>query len=147
MTDITLAQANRIIEAALKKGHELNLPKLTVAVVDRGGSLVALQREDGATFLRPDISLAKAWGAVALGVQSRDISKRYESGTREEGFINALNAMTNGKTIPLPGGVLAYDSEDDLCGAVGISGAVSEDDEACALAVIEAAGLKPRPAG
>ncbi len=144
MTDITLDQANRLIAAALKKGRELNLPKLTVAVVDRGGSLVAMQREDGATFLRPQISLAKAWGAVGLGVHSRDISKRYESGTREEGFINALNAMTNGKLIPLPGGVLIYNSAGVVCGAVGISGAASEDDETCALSGIEAAGLSAR---
>jgi uncharacterized protein GlcG (DUF336 family) len=147
MTDITLNQANLIIEAAIKKGHELNLPKLTVAVVDRGGYLIALQRDDGATFLRPNISLAKAWGAIGLGVNSRDISKRYESGVRETGFINALNAMTGGSVIPLPGGVLIYDTDGELCGAVGVSGAVSEDDEVCALAGVAAAGLQAGTAG
>ncbi len=144
MPDITLKQANTIIEAALNKGREMNLPKLTVAVVDRGGNLIALQRDDGATFLRPNISLAKAWGAVGLGVNSRDISKRYESGVRETGFINALNSMTGGNVIPLPGGVLVYNTGGALCGAVGVSGAVSEDDEACALAGVEAAGLEAR---
>lgn len=147
MTDITLKQANLIVEATIKKGHELNLPKLTVAVVDRGGYLIALQRDDGATFMRPNISLAKAWGAVGLGVNSRDISKRYESGVREAGFINALNAMTGGGVIPLPGGVLVYNADGELCGAVGVSGAVSEDDEACALAGVEAAGLQARATG
>ncbi len=142
MPDITLKQANLIIEATLRKGHELKLPKLTVAVVDRGGYLIALQRDDGATFMRPNISLAKAWGAIGLGVNSRDISKRYESGVREEGFINALNAMTGGGVIPLPGGVLIYNTNGDVCGAVGVSGAVSEDDEVCAIAGVEAADLQ-----
>ncbi len=144
MPDITLKQANLIIEATLKKGRELKLPPLTVAVVDRGGYLIALQRDDGATFMRPNISLAKAWGAIGLGVNSRDISKRYESGVREAGFINALNAMTGGGVIPLPGGVLIYNSNAELCGSVGVSGAVSEDDEACALAGVEAADLEAR---
>jgi len=142
MTDITLAQANLIIEAVLKKGRELKLPKLTVAVVDRGGHLIALQRDDGATFLRPDISLAKAWGALALGVNTRDVSKRYESGTREEGFINGLNALTSGRIVPLPGGVIIKNPKGEPCGAVGVSGAVSEDDESCAVAGITAAGLQ-----
>jgi uncharacterized protein GlcG (DUF336 family) len=146
MPDITLKQANLIIDATLNKGRELKLPKLTVAVVDRGGHLIALQRDDGATFMRPNISLAKAWGAIGLGVNSRDISKRYESGVREAGFINALNAMTGGGVIPLPGGVLIYETDGELCGAVGVSGAVSEDDEACALAGVEAAGLQARVA-
>jgi uncharacterized protein GlcG (DUF336 family) len=140
MPDITLKQANLIIDATLNKGRELKLPKLTV------GHLIALQRDDGATFMRPNISLAKAWGAIGLGVNSRDISKRYESGVREAGFINALNAMTGGGVIPLPGGVLIYETDGELCGAVGVSGAVSEDDEACALAGVEAAGLQARVA-
>jgi len=142
MANVTLSQANRIIAAALEEARRLDLPRICVSVVDAGGHLVALQREDGCTFLRARVSPAKAWGAVATGTNSRDISTRYERATREEGFINALNAMSGGQVVPLPGGVLIFDADGALCGAVGISGAVSEDDERCALAGIAAAGLR-----
>lgn len=142
MPNVTLKQANAIIEAALRVGRARELNPLCVSVVDSGGYLVAMQREDGATFMRPAVSMAKAWGAAGLGVNSRDISARYEKAPRESGFINALNAMSDGRVIPLPGGVLIIDDGGAVCGAVGISGALSEDDEACALEGIRAAGLK-----
>lgn len=142
MPDITLEQANRIIEGALKEARRLELPKVCVSVVDAGGHLLALQREDGCTFLRAQVSPAKAWGAVATGTNSRDICARYERAPREQGFINGLNALTGGQVVTLPGGVLVFDSDGRVCGAVGISGAASEDDERCALAGIAAAGLR-----
>jgi uncharacterized protein GlcG (DUF336 family) len=142
MPNVSLAQANRIIDGALKEARRLELPRVCVSVLDSGGHLVALQREDGCTFLRARVSPAKAWGAVATGTDSRDISARYERATREEGFINGLNALTGGQIVPLPGGVLILDGDGVVCGAVGISGAASEDDERCAVAGIAAAGLR-----
>ncbi len=142
MTNVTLQQATTIIAGALRRAREMGLPPICVSVVDTGGHAVAMQREDGATFMRGAVSSAKAWGAVGLGVNSRDISARYEKAPRESGFINALNAMSDGRVIPLPGGVLIVDDTGSVCGAVGISGAQSEDDEACALAGIESAGLR-----
>ena len=142
MPNVTRKQANTIIEASIHSAREMGLPSICVSVLDRGGYLVAMQREDGATFMRPTVSMAKAWGTVGLGVNSRDISERYEKAPRESGFINALNSMSDGRIIPLPGGVLIIDDNGAVCGAVGVSGAKSEDDEACALAGIKAAGLK-----
>jgi|TARA_B100000315_G_scaffold197910_1_gene189320 uncharacterized protein GlcG (DUF336 family) len=50
--------------------------------------------------------------------------------------------------VPVPGGVLAIDPDTgDIIGAVGISGGSGENDEACAVAGIEAAGLKAEPGG
>jgi uncharacterized protein GlcG (DUF336 family) len=57
------------------------------------------------------------------------------------GFINALNAMTGGKVVPLAGGVLIRDADGRIIGAAGVSGAKPEEDEVCARAGVEA-GLK-----
>jgi uncharacterized protein GlcG (DUF336 family) len=93
-----------------------------------------------------DISFGKAWGALAMGVGTRQLADRYLQGTQQEGFINALNAMTGGKVVPLPGGVLIQEPNGQVLGAVGISGAAAEDDEACAVAAVEAAGYRAVPA-
>lgn len=141
MNELTLNQANRIIEATLAKAREMELPPLSVAVLDTGGHLKALQREDSQAYLRVQVCQAKAWGALALGTDTSRIAERYEQGIRQEGFIGAVNAMSGGRLIPLPGGVLIKDPEGTTIGAVGVAGAVSEDDEKCALAGIAAAGF------
>jgi uncharacterized protein GlcG (DUF336 family) len=141
VNELTLENANRIIEAALAKARKMELPPLSVAVLDAGGHLKALQREDGQAFLRVRVCQAKAWGALALGTDSANIAERYEQGLRQQGFFGALNAMSGGRLIPLPGGVLIHNRSGDIIGAVGVAGAVSEEDEACAMAGIAAAGF------
>lgn len=141
MQPLTLDQANRLISAALALARERSLPPVAVAVLDDGGHLKAMQREDGVSFLRARICQAKAWGALGLAVDSRSIAERYMQGGLQPGFIDALNTMTGGQVIPLPGGVLIRDADGALLGAVGIAGAASEDDEACARAGIAAIGL------
>ena len=141
MNELTLEKANMIIDAVLAKAREMNLPPLSVAILDAGGHLKALQREDGQTFLRVQVCQAKAWGALALGIDSSLIAERYEQGERQQGFIGALNAMSGGRLIPLPGGVLIKDRSGATIGAAGVAGAVSEEDEKCALAGIMAAGF------
>ena len=142
MSKLTLTQANDIIEAALSRARELKLPPISVAVLDPGGHLVALQREDGQSFLRVQVCQAKAWGALGLGVDSRQIAERFDSEQRQQGFIAALNALSGGKVVPLPGALLIRDEGGNVLGAVGVSGANSDDDEACAVSGIEAIGLQ-----
>ena len=86
-TELTLAQANAIIEGALSEGARLKLKPLTVAVLDAGGHLIALQRQDTASNLRPQIATAKAAGALALGVSSRQIGVMAQERPH---FVNAL---------------------------------------------------------
>ena len=142
MTELTLQQANQLIEAALSLARQMNLPPVAVAVLDTGGHLKALQREDGVSFLRAQVCHAKAWGALGLATNTRQIGERYDQDNFQQGFINALNAMSGGGLIPLPGGVLIYDQSGQLKGAVGVSGAASDDDEACAVAGIKAIEMK-----
>jgi uncharacterized protein GlcG (DUF336 family) len=135
---ISLAQARTIISVALEKGHALNLKPLSVAVLDAGGHLTAFEREDGASNLRFKVAFGKANGALAMGIGSRALFKRAQE---QPYFVGALNGLTNGDLVPVPGGVLVKDSTGAIIGAVGVTGDTSDNDEICAVAGIEAAGL------
>ena len=139
MTEITLEIANTIIDAALREGRTRKLAPLTVAVLDAGGHLKALSRADGASFMRPMMAVAKAWGAIGVGVSSRTLG---EMGEQRPMFMNALVQVADQRLLPVPGGVLVRDSDDAIIGAVGISGDVSDQDESCAVAGISEAGLQ-----
>lgn len=138
MSRITLNQANTIIEAALAKGAELGLKPLSVSVLDAGGHMIAFQRQDRASSLRERIASGKASGALALGVSSRKIG---EMAAERPSFVASLGAMATHGIIPAAGGVIVVDAEGLPIGAVGITGDTSDNDEACALAGIAAAGL------
>jgi uncharacterized protein GlcG (DUF336 family) len=140
MSALTLQQANTIVEAALRKGRETKCAPLAVAVLDAGGHLKAFAREDGAGILRPQIAIGKAWGALGMGVGSRTFAKRLTENPQQQTFFNAVAAASEGRLVPVPGGVLIRDGG-EIVGAVGISGDTSDKDEACALAGIEAAKL------
>ncbi len=132
-----LAKATAIVDKALSHGRTLGLPPLTVAVLDAGGCLVSFKREDGSSLLRPEIAQAKAYGALGMGIGSRAIAQRASVAPA---FVSAVNALAGGRLIPVPGGVLIRSAK-TIIGAVGITGATSDQDEACAVAGIEAAGF------
>jgi uncharacterized protein GlcG (DUF336 family) len=144
MPGVTLQQASTILDAALKKGREANCAPLTVAVLDAGGHLVAFKREDKSGILRFDIAFGKAWGALGMGLGSRTLFERAE---KTPMFFTTLAAASGGRVVTNPGGVLIKNANGDIIGAVGISGDTSDKDEACAIAGIEAAGLKADPGG
>ena len=135
---IDLAHATSIVDQALEHGRTLGLPPLTVAVLDAAGCLVSFKREDGSSLLRPEIAQAKAFGALAMGIGSRAIAARAAVAPA---FVSAVNALAGGRLIPVPGGVLIRSSSKSIIGAVGITGANSDQDEACAVAGIEAVGF------
>jgi len=141
MNGISLKQANRIITGALAKAGELNLKPLTVAVLDAGGHLVALARSDGSSSLRPEIAMGKAGGALALGVSSRAIASMAAD---RPSFIAALGPIAPQGVIPAAGGVIVTNARGLVVGAVGVTGDTSDNDEICAIAGIEKAGLKPQ---
>lgn len=140
MRKLTLAEADRIIDAAIAKGRELDLGKLAVVVIDDGGHPIAMKREDGSEYLRPPIAKAKAWGALGMGLPSRRL---FERSQKMPVFIGALSNIADGGLVALPGGVIIRDEDGSILGAVGVSGDVSEPDEVCAVAGVEAAGLQP----
>lgn len=138
MPRLTLSKANRIITTAFAKGKELGLKPLGVAVLDEGGHLVAFQRQDGASFLRPQMASGKAFGALAIGMGSR----RMEAFAKERPHLVAgVQDVSGGRIVPVAGGVLIRSKNGDIIGAVGVSGDTSDNDEAAAIAGIEAAGF------
>lgn len=139
MQAFTLAQAARITDAALDKARETGCMPLTVAVLDAGGHLLALKREDGSGILRPQIAQAKAWGVLGMGLGGRALAARAAA---VPAFFTALASISEGRMAPVAGGVLVRNSNGDVIGAVGISGDVSDKDEVCAVHGIGSAGLK-----
>jgi uncharacterized protein GlcG (DUF336 family) len=142
MSQITLTQASTIVEAALAYGRAKNFEPLTVVVLDAGGHVVAVKREDGSGILRFEIAFGKAWGGLGFGLGSRSLATRA---TKTPAFVNAVASVSEGRMVPVPGGVLIRDAAGAVIGAVGISGDISDNDEAAAIAGIEAAGLKADP--
>lgn len=138
MSKLTLATAETITSAAFEKAAELKLKPLTVAVLDAGGHTVLLKRQDGSSIMRPQIATGKAVGALAVGTGTRWLNTNAESRPH---FVNALNGVSGGAIMPVPGGVIIKNENGDTLGAVGITGDTSDNDEACAVAGIEAAGF------
>ena len=145
MTNLTLANANQIVEAALAAGKEHGMMPLTVAVLDSGGHLVALQRQDGSGILRVEIARGKAWASLGMGAPSRLLRDRLSP--ERQYFITGLVGASEGKFICVPGGVLIYaEKGGPVIGAVGISGDTSDKDEFAAIQGVKAAGLISNPA-
>jgi uncharacterized protein GlcG (DUF336 family) len=138
MSKLTLNHAQRIIAAALGKAADAKCAPLTVVVLDAGGHPVAMARQDGSGILRAEIAGGKAYGALGFGLGSRELREKNPQ------FLAAVAAASGGRMVPVPGGVLVRDPKSGgVIGAVGISGDTADRDEACAVAGIEAVGLKP----
>lgn len=137
MSGITLAKSRRIISAALKAAKAAEMKPLCVAVLDDGGRIKAVEREDGCSFGRVEIAHGKAHGALAMGLGSRALMNRAEE---QAYFITAAGASLGGAFIPLSGGVLIRDRKGAIIGAVGVTGETPDNDEIIAVTGVEAAG-------
>ena len=138
MAELTLDIARKILDVALAKGAEKKLKPLCVMVLDARGCIKSSAAQDGTSLLRSEIAHGKAYGALAMGMGSRALFQRAQE---QAYFIGAVNTLAQGRMVPVPGGVLIQDSA-VLLGAIGVSGDTSDNDEVCAVAGIEAAGLK-----
>lgn len=94
-------------------------------------------------MLRFDVAYGKAWGALGMCKSSRSIRDRLSG---RPTFLNALATASDGRLIPVPGGVLIEDRDGFTIGAVGISGDTSDKDEYCAIEAIHSAGFASEPA-
>lgn len=135
---MNLATAREIVAGARAAGQEKGLKPLTIVVLDTGGHVTAVEREDGSSNKRFEIANGKASGALALGMGSRSIMSRAE---QQPYFIGSVTNAIGGMLVPVPGGVLVRDASGVLLGAVGVSGDTSDNDELAAVAGIKSAGL------
>lgn len=139
MIDLSLDAARTIVATALGTARERGLKPLAVVVFDARGALKCVEVEDGTSLRRAEIAAGKANGALALGLGTRAIHARAEA---QPYFVAAVSHLAGpAALVPVPGGVLIRSGEGRLLGAIGVSGDTSDNDEICALAGIEAAGL------
>jgi uncharacterized protein GlcG (DUF336 family) len=115
----------------------MNLAPLCVAVVDVGGQLIALKREDNSALIRADLATAKAWTAAAFRLSSGVLETRAKE---RPWFFGSLADMPAGKIVPVAGALPIY-RDGEFVGAVGATGAQAADDERCVQAGIESVGL------
>lgn len=139
MAAITLAQANRIIDAILQRGAELDCRPLSVIVVEPGCKVKAFQKEDGSSMIRFEMAFGKAYSALALGRSSSLVRIRNEE---KPAFMRYLIAASGDQIFPEGGGRQIRDADGEVIGAVGVSGDTEERDEELAAHGIRAAGLK-----
>jgi uncharacterized protein GlcG (DUF336 family) len=139
---ISLAAARTIVVRALAHARSSDFPPMTVAVLDAAGRLVAFAGEDGSSLLRERIARGKAHGALNMGVGSRSLAARAAS---NPAFVNSLVSLAEGNLVPVAGGVLIRDDNAWVIGAVGVSGHLPDDDEACAIHGITACDLRADP--
>jgi glc operon protein GlcG len=128
---ITLQDANQVISRAQAKAADIGI-RVTVAVVDEGGLLIALARMDGAPPLTPQIAEAKAVGAAML---HRDGASLADLAKDRPGFFSVADRLVRVPMVPGLGSVLIK-RDGTVFGAVGVSGGRPEQDLECAEAGI-----------
>ena len=133
---LTLRAADQIATGAIATAQRNGFKPITATVVDPAGNTIVQKRMDGcspAAF--PAFSFAKAFTCVVTGLSSRGFRDKYTGdGAGPDKYCQMVSMVniTDGKMAPFPGGVLLKD-DSGILGAVGISGASSDEDEYCAL--------------
>jgi uncharacterized protein GlcG (DUF336 family) len=130
---VMLAQAHALIDHAQSHAATMGL-RVTVAVVDEGGMLQALSRMDGAPRLSAQIAEAKAVGAA---VWDKDGDQLASLQSERPAFFEHVGRLTRVPVMPAAGSVVIRDGA-AILGAVGVSGASSEEDHECAQTALRA---------
>lgn len=127
--------ARKILDVSRDVARNRNFQPVAIVVLDDRGAIRAVLSEDGTSTKRAEIAIGKAHGCIAMGIGSRDISKRAPH------FLAAVTHAVGGMLVPVPGGVLVRDSNGQIIGAVGVSGETSDNDEIIAIEGIAAVGF------
>jgi uncharacterized protein GlcG (DUF336 family) len=137
---LSMKQALAIATRTLESGVERGYAPLCAAVLDGGGHVLALLRDERASLYRPQIATAKASGCLGMGFGGRELATRAQAMPQ---LFTALSAIFPNGIVPVAGGVLIRNADGLLCGAVGVSGDTSDHDEICAIVGIESVNLIP----
>jgi uncharacterized protein GlcG (DUF336 family) len=124
---LTLAEANQVIQATVAKANELKI-RISVAVCDAGGRLVAFNRMDGAIWASVYGSQGKAIASAAFGRASGELQER--AGTP---IVQGIAAAEGGHMIPSQG-AMPIVRNGVVEGACGVGGGTAQQDEDCARA-------------
>ena len=137
---LALADATAVIDEALELRRRHGVLPLAVVVLDAGGGMVACQREDGCAVMRVDIASGKAFGALSMGMPTRQLRERLGGRPTFQTSLTGIGNRVGKGWVAVPGGVLVLDREGYVTGAVGVSGDTSDKDEMVAVLAIRAVG-------
>ena len=126
---LTLAEANRMVQTAVAKADELGV-KVSIAVCDAGGNLLAFNRMEGASAVSATVAQGKAAASAGFGRASGALQA-------DSPVIQAVIASMGGRMLPAQGAVPVH-KDGELAGAIGGSGATAQQDEDCAQAGLAA---------
>jgi uncharacterized protein GlcG (DUF336 family) len=126
---LNLEEADRMARAAIVKAKQLNI-KLSVAVCDAGGHLMAFNRMEGAIWISATVAQGKAVAATAFGRPSGAVQA-------DSPVVQAILATQGGRLVPAQGALPILRSG-ELIGAIGGSGGTAQQDEECARAGLAA---------
>mmetsp|Transcript_643 Transcript_643/g.1749 ORF Transcript_643/g.1749 Transcript_643/m.1749 type:complete len:158 (-) Transcript_643:45-518(-) len=140
---LNLAGAEGLCDAALAEAQRLKIKPVSVAIVNGAGQILLHKVQDGAPSLTPNMALAKARTCLTLNTSTRTLRDKYAAAKPTQ--LAAMGAIAGGHFAPFPGGVLCK-LDGQVVGAIGVSGASSEEDEHCGVAAARAVGLASDPA-
>jgi uncharacterized protein GlcG (DUF336 family) len=130
---LTLDEGLHLLQACIDKMRSMNL-RCSIAIVDTSGIQVAAARADGANLLSPDIAYGKAYAAAMFRRSGRELGEAWGPG---HPVGSAMVARTGGRFVAAQGSLVLRDG-DEVVGAIGVSGARSDQDEEIAQAGVDA---------
>jgi len=133
---LSLEESSRAIASAQAQAQKIGI-RVSVAVVDEGGYLVALSRMDGAPPLSPQIAEAKASGTALTLREGESMGEVFRE---RPGFFAVLEKLTRVAPVPGPGSRLVR-KDGRVLGAIGASGGKPDQDVECVEAGLRAIGL------
>lgn len=139
MSNVTMAQADIIMNAVIARGAELNCRPISVIVVEPGCKVKGFKKEDGASMIRFEMAFGKAYAALSLGRSSKLVRERA---VERPIFMRYVIAASEEQVFPEGGGMLIRNDDGEVIGAVGVTGDTEDRDEELAIHGIRAAGLK-----
>ena len=131
MTKVNLELAKKLIEGAEKEAEKIGV-SMVISVVDEGGNLIAVHRMNDAWLASIDIAQNKAWTSVALKMPTSNLAEA----TVPHAELYGLNTTNNGRIVLFGGGIPLVEN-DQVIGAVGVSGSSVEHDMQVAQAAVD----------
>ncbi|WP_040984695.1 GlcG/HbpS family heme-binding protein [Oceanobacillus jeddahense] len=131
MREVNLELAKKLIEGAEKEAQNIGV-SMVISVVNEGGNLVAVHRMDDAWLASIDIAQNKAWTSVALKMPTSNLAEA----TVPHAELYGLNTTNNGRIVVFGGGIPLVEN-DQVVGAVGVSGSSVEHDMQVAQAAVD----------
>ncbi|WP_407407092.1 GlcG/HbpS family heme-binding protein [Peribacillus sp.] len=131
MSQITLALSKKLIEAAEQEATKINVP-MVISIVDSGGNLVACHRMDEALLVSVDIAQNKAWTSIAMKMPTENLAQATGSGKE----LFGINTTNNGRVVIFGGGIPLLE-DNQIIGAIGVSGGSVKEDIQVAKAAVD----------